>query len=68
LKWNEERQSHDFGDINWDEFWQVVKGYGPCNKERLQARVDAHNEGAWVRDAAVAYAEKRANREKSQAA
>lgn len=58
LKWNEERGHYDFGDIDWDEFWRVVKGGGPCNKERLQARNDAWDNGAWVRDAAVAYAEK----------
>jgi len=58
LKWNEERQSYDFGEIDWEEFWQVVKGHGPCNKERLEARVGAWNEGEWVRDAALAYAEK----------
>jgi ring-1,2-phenylacetyl-CoA epoxidase subunit PaaA len=59
LKWNEERGHHDFGTINWDEFWNVVKGNGPCNKQRLKARVDAHEKGQWVRDAAMAYAEKR---------
>ena len=59
LKWNEERKSYDFGPIDWNEFWNVVKGNGPCNKERLKARVDAHENGTWVRDAAVAYAEKR---------
>lgn len=58
LKWNEERQHYDFGKINWDEFWQVVNGNGPCNKERLAARVKAHEEGAWVREAAIAFAEK----------
>lgn len=58
LKWNEEKGQHDFGDIDWDEFWSVVKGDGPCNKERLAARVKAHEEGQWVRDAAVAYAKK----------
>jgi len=68
LQWNEERGHYDFGDINWDEFWQVVKGYGPCNKERLQARVDANENGAWVRDAALAFAEKRAARKNSEAA
>ena len=41
LKWNEERGAYDFGEINWDEFWQVVKGHGPCNKERMKARVGA---------------------------
>jgi ring-1,2-phenylacetyl-CoA epoxidase subunit PaaA len=61
LKWNEERKHYDFGPINWDEFWNVVNGNGPCNKERLEARVKAHEDGAWVRAAAVAYAKKRAN-------
>lgn len=59
LKWNEERGHYDFGEIDWDEFWQVVKGNGPCNKERMEARINAWENGAWVRDAAVAYAEKR---------
>ena len=58
LKWNEERGHYDFGEIDWDEFWQVVKGHGPCNTERLNARKKAWNEGEWVRDAAMAYAEK----------
>jgi ring-1,2-phenylacetyl-CoA epoxidase subunit PaaA len=66
--WNEETNHYDFGAINWDEFWQVVKGYGPCNKERLQARVDAYENGAWVRDAALAYAEKQASRKTEKAA
>jgi ring-1,2-phenylacetyl-CoA epoxidase subunit PaaA len=59
LKFNPENNSYDFGVINWDEFWQVVKGNGPCNEERLAARVKAHEDGAWVRDAAMAYAEKK---------
>ena len=58
LKYNESRGHYDFGAINWDEFYQVVAGNGPCNKERLAARIKAHEEGAWVRDAASAYAEK----------
>ncbi|MES2478142.1 MAG: 1,2-phenylacetyl-CoA epoxidase subunit PaaA [Bacteroidota bacterium] len=62
LKWNEEKKSYDFGAINWDEFWNVVKGNGPCNKQRLEARQNAHKNGAWVREAASAYAEKRAKR------
>ncbi len=62
LKWNEERKHYDFGPINWDEFWNVVNGNGPCNKQRLDARKKAWEEGAWVREAAVAYAEKRRNR------
>ena len=59
LKWNEERGHYDFGDINWDEFWQVVEGNGPCNKERIEARIKAKEEGAWVRDAALAFTKKR---------
>jgi ring-1,2-phenylacetyl-CoA epoxidase subunit PaaA len=59
LKWNEERGHYDFGTINWDEFWNVVKGNGPCNKERLDTRKKAWEEGEWVREAAQAHAEKR---------
>lgn len=56
LKFNEEKNGYDFGTINWEEFWEVVKGNGPCNEERLRARVDAHEKGQWVREAAAAYA------------
>lgn len=59
LKWNETRRHYDFGEINWDEFWNVVKGNGPCNKQRLQARKDAWEKGTWVREAAAAHAKKR---------
>jgi ring-1,2-phenylacetyl-CoA epoxidase subunit PaaA len=62
LAYNEETGHYTFGEINWEEFWNVVKGNGPCNKQRLDARRKAHEEGAWVRDAAVAYAEKQASR------
>lgn len=65
LKFNESTGHYDFGAINWDEFWQVVAGYGPCNKERVEARRKAKEEGAWVREAANAYAEKRAKRKAS---
>jgi ring-1,2-phenylacetyl-CoA epoxidase subunit PaaA len=58
IKWNAERGHYDFGPINWDEFWRVVGGNGPCNRERLAARNKAWDEGAWVREAALAYAEK----------
>src|SRR5450631_2188279 len=58
LKWNAERGHYDIGPIDWDEFYSVVKGNGPCNRERLRARVEAWEEGAWVRDAAMAHAEK----------
>ena len=59
LKWNAEREHYDFGAIDWTEFWRVVNGHGPCNKERLAARVKAWNDGQWVRDAALAHARKR---------
>ena len=62
LKWNEERGHFDFGEIDWEEFWNVVKGNGPCNKERLAARNKAWDEGAWVREAAMVNAEKKAKR------
>ncbi len=68
LKWNEERGEYDFGDIDWDEFWQVVKGDGPCNRERMKARQDAWDNGEWVRDAAVAHAEKKAKSNESKVA
>ena len=61
IKWNEERQHYDYGQIDWEEFWQVVKGNGPCNKERMEARIKAWEEGAWVREAATAYASKHNN-------
>lgn len=67
LKWNEERGHYDFGEINWDEFWNVVKGHGPCNKQRLDTRRKAWEEGAWVREAALAYAEKKAARRMQKA-
>jgi ring-1,2-phenylacetyl-CoA epoxidase subunit PaaA len=65
LKWNEERQSYDFGAINWDEFMNVVQGNGPCNKERIAARRAAKENGLWVREAANAFAEKRKARQAS---
>ena len=68
LKWNEERKHYDFGEINWDEFWQVVKGNVPCNKQRLDARRKAWENGEWVREAAAAHAAKRAAKQKEIAA
>jgi ring-1,2-phenylacetyl-CoA epoxidase subunit PaaA len=59
LRWNPEREAHDFGEIDWEEFYAVVRGEGPLAKERVQARVQAWEDGKWVRDAAVAHAEKR---------
>ena len=65
LKWNEERGHYDFGEIDWNEFWNVVKGNGPCNRERLEARRKAHEEGSWVREAAAAHAAKKRERKKA---
>ena len=62
LKWNEATGHYDFGAIDWNEFWNVVNGKGPCNTERMEARRKAQKEGAWVREAAAAYAEKRKRR------
>jgi ring-1,2-phenylacetyl-CoA epoxidase subunit PaaA len=59
LAWNEERGHYDFGPIDWDEFKEVVRGNGPCNRQRMEHRVRAHEEGAWVREAALAHADKR---------
>lgn len=61
LRWNETRQHMDFGAIDWDEFWRVVGGHGSCNHERLQARQQAWADGAWVREAALAYGVKADN-------
>jgi ring-1,2-phenylacetyl-CoA epoxidase subunit PaaA len=58
LRWNEERGHYDFGAIDWDEFYNVLKGNGPCNRERLRTRVKAYDDGAWFREALVAHAEK----------
>jgi ring-1,2-phenylacetyl-CoA epoxidase subunit PaaA len=63
LKLNAETGDWEFGEINWDEFWNVVKGNGPCNRERLAARQQAHDDGAWVRAAAESYAAKHAGAE-----
>ncbi|MBE7939145.1 MULTISPECIES: 1,2-phenylacetyl-CoA epoxidase subunit PaaA [Ramlibacter] len=68
LKWNEARGHHDYGAIDWDDFWNVVNGNGPCNKERLATRVKAHEDGQWVRDAALAHARKQKQRALKQAA
>jgi ring-1,2-phenylacetyl-CoA epoxidase subunit PaaA len=59
LKWNEDKQGYDFGPIDWDEFWRVVKGKGPMNRQRVEARQKAWDNGAWVREAALVHAEKR---------
>ena len=68
LQWNETTQHYNFGQINWDEFWNVVKGNGKCNKQRLAARKAAHENGAWVRQAAIAHANKKASKHNLHAA
>ncbi len=68
LKWNAERGQYDYGTPDWDEFYNVVRGNGPCNRDRLQTRIAAHETGAWVREAAQAHAAKRARRAAEAAA
>jgi ring-1,2-phenylacetyl-CoA epoxidase subunit PaaA len=63
LRWNPERGHYDFGGIDWEEFWQVIKGHGPMNRDRLEAKRSAWAEGAWVREAAAAHAAKHAGEE-----
>lgn len=58
LKWNEEKQSYDHGEINWDEFKRVINGDGPCNKQRMDHHIKYHQEGKWVREAALAFQKK----------
>jgi ring-1,2-phenylacetyl-CoA epoxidase subunit PaaA len=65
LKWNPTTRHYQFGEINWDEFNQVISGNGPCNRLRLKQRRDAHENGRWVREAALAYAEKQKKRSKA---
>ena len=57
LKWNEETKHYDFGEINWEEFYEVIKGRGQCNKQRMETHIKAHENGAWVRESAKAYAQ-----------
>jgi ring-1,2-phenylacetyl-CoA epoxidase subunit PaaA len=68
LRLDEASGDWQIGPIDWEEFWQVVKGNGPCNEERLAARKAAHGEGAWVRDAARAHAAKQETRTRTEAA
>ncbi|HEY0774371.1 MAG TPA: 1,2-phenylacetyl-CoA epoxidase subunit A, partial [Nocardioidaceae bacterium] len=58
-RWNDERGHYDFGEIDFTELFEVIKGNGPCNKQRIEHRVRAHEDGAWVREAAAAYARKK---------
>jgi ring-1,2-phenylacetyl-CoA epoxidase subunit PaaA len=62
LQWDEESGHYRFGEIDWTEFFEVMKGNGPCNRQRLATRVAAHDDGAWVREAAAAYAAKQERR------
>jgi len=64
LRWNEGRGHYDIGPIDWKEFQAVLRGHGPCNRERLATRVKAWEDGAWVREAAMAHAAKRQRRER----
>jgi ring-1,2-phenylacetyl-CoA epoxidase subunit PaaA len=66
LKWNEEKQGYDFGPIDWDEFNRVISGHGICNKQRIKQHVAAHENGAWVREAALAYSNKVAEMNKAK--
>ncbi|MEU5721332.1 1,2-phenylacetyl-CoA epoxidase subunit PaaA [Micromonospora sp. NPDC047738] len=68
LRWNEERQAYDFSQPDYDELMRVIKGDGPCNRQRMAHRRGAHEEGAWVREAAAAYAAKRAETQKEKVA
>jgi ring-1,2-phenylacetyl-CoA epoxidase subunit PaaA len=61
LKFDEKSGNWTIGKINWDEFWQVIKGHGPCNKERMEVRIKAHEDGRWVREAIQAYSIREAN-------
>lgn len=63
LKWNEERKHYDYGQIDWEEFMNVISGNGPCNKQRIAHHIKAHKDGQWVREAANAYAKKKAEKE-----
>lgn len=62
-KWNEQTGHYDIGKINWDEFHRVISGNGPCNKQRMEHHIKYHEEGAWVREAAEAYKQKKTRRE-----
>jgi len=65
LKWNEAKKGYDYSDPDWAEFKNVIKGNGICNKERMVSRNKSHSEGAWVREAAAAYAKKQQQEQKA---
>jgi ring-1,2-phenylacetyl-CoA epoxidase subunit PaaA len=62
LKWNEEKNGYDYGEVDWTEFHEVLKGNGPCNRERLEARQKAWDDGRWFREGLMAHAKKSAAR------
>ena len=68
LTWNEDKGGYDYGEIDWAEFFEVIKGNGPCNRERMAARVKAHEDGAWFREGLMAHATKQAERRRNAAA
>jgi ring-1,2-phenylacetyl-CoA epoxidase subunit PaaA len=68
IRWDDERGRYDFGEIDWSEFFDVLKGNGPCNRARMEHRRQAHQDGAWVREAATAYAAKQRDRATAGAA
>ncbi|MDG1431165.1 MAG: phenylacetate-CoA oxygenase subunit PaaI, partial [Paracoccaceae bacterium] len=61
LKWNEEKGGYDFSEPDWNEFFEVVRGNGPCNTDRINARIKAWEDGAWVRDGLMAHAQKKSS-------
>ena len=65
LAWNDEKGGYDFGEPDWNEFYEIIAGNGPCNRERLTARQDAWNDGAWFRDGLSAHADKQARRRRA---
>jgi ring-1,2-phenylacetyl-CoA epoxidase subunit PaaA len=67
IAWNEEREHYDFGEIDFAELFEVIKGNGPCNRQRMAHRRRAHEDGAWVREAAAAYADKQEARRTAEA-
>lgn len=68
IKWNEETGHYDHGEIDWDEFYNVINGNGYCNRQRIQHHIQAHEDGAWVREAMTAYKEKKAAKSAVQSA
>ena len=65
MKFNEAIKHWEFGEIDWAEFKRVIAGGGPCNRQRMKQRRDAHERGAWVREAALAHADKQARKAKA---